>query len=70
MGIKQLYNDGLRKLSNDYGDVSVMQSGFNVVKYIAKMQVEGQCKPGSYCSFRIRLLMGLHCLPRPVCPKT
>ena len=24
MGIKQLYNDNLRKLSNKYGDVSVM----------------------------------------------
>ena len=26
MGIKQLYNDNLRKLPNEYGDVSVMQS--------------------------------------------
>ena len=25
MGIKQLYNDNLRKLPNEYGDVSVMQ---------------------------------------------
>ena len=24
MGIKQLYNDNLRKLPNEYGDVSVM----------------------------------------------
>ena len=24
MGIKQLYNDNLRKLSREYGDVSVM----------------------------------------------
>ena len=24
MGIKQLYNDKLRKLPNEYGDVSVM----------------------------------------------
>ena len=24
MGIKQLYNDNLRKLQNEYGDVSVM----------------------------------------------
>ena len=26
MGIKQLYNDNLRKLPNEYGDVSVMVS--------------------------------------------
>ena len=26
MGIKQLYNDNLRKLPNKYGDVSVMYS--------------------------------------------
>ena len=26
MGIKQLYNDNLRKLPNEYGDVSVMQN--------------------------------------------
>ena len=24
MGIKQLYNDNLRKLPNEYGDISVM----------------------------------------------
>ena len=28
MGIKQLYNDNLRKLPNEYGDVSVMQYFF------------------------------------------
>ena len=27
MGIKQLYNDNLRKLPNEYGDVSVMRFG-------------------------------------------
>ena len=26
MGIKQLYNDNLRKLPNEYGDISVMRS--------------------------------------------
>ena len=26
MGIKQLYNDNLRKLPNEYGDVSVMNN--------------------------------------------
>ena len=26
MGIKQLYNDNLRKLPNEYGNVSVMQT--------------------------------------------
>ena len=25
MGIKQLYNDNLRKLPNEYGDVSIMR---------------------------------------------
>ena len=25
MGIQQLYNDNVRKLPNEYGDVSVMQ---------------------------------------------
>ena len=29
MGIKQLYNDNLRKLPNEYGDVSVMCPGRN-----------------------------------------
>ena len=34
MGIKQLYNDNLRKLPNEYGVVSVMlKNGGNVVKY-------------------------------------
>ena len=28
MGIKQLYNDNLRKLPNEYGDVSVMHEDF------------------------------------------
>ena len=27
MGIKQLYNDNLRKLRNEYGDISVMEYG-------------------------------------------
>ena len=29
MGIKQLYNDNLRKLPNEFGDVSVMFGGFS-----------------------------------------
>ena len=29
MGIKQLYNDNLRKLPNEYGDVSVMNAKRN-----------------------------------------
>ena len=32
MGIKKLYNDNLRKLPNEYGDVSVMFSCCNVVQ--------------------------------------
>ena len=34
MGIKQLYNDNLRKLPNEYGDVSVMLYKINLNKYI------------------------------------
>ena len=34
MGIKQLYNDNLRKLPNEYGDVSVMNSS---CEYFDKM---------------------------------
>ena len=30
MGIKQLYNDNLRKIPNEYGDVSVM----NMIKFL------------------------------------
>ena len=30
MGIKQLYNDNLRKLPNEYGDVSVLAVKANV----------------------------------------
>ena len=34
MGIKQLYNDNLRKLPNEYGDVSVMfRQGINQTIY-------------------------------------
>ena len=34
MGIKQLYNDKLRKLPNEYGDVSVMiDFHYNKKKY-------------------------------------
>ena len=32
MGIKQLYNDNLRKVPNEYGDVSLM----NILKYPEK----------------------------------
>ena len=32
MGIKQLYNDNLRKLPNEYGDVSVMQYFIGAVR--------------------------------------
>ena len=31
MGIKQIYNDNLRKLPNEYGDVSVMRTKTNVI---------------------------------------
>ena len=33
MGIKQLYNDNLRKLPNEYGDVSVMSSETDIGDY-------------------------------------
>ena len=32
MGIKQLYNDNLRKLPNEYGDVSAMYIFFNWIR--------------------------------------
>ena len=36
MGIKQLYNDNLRKLPNEYGDVSVMDADDAVTRrYVA-----------------------------------
>ena len=35
MGIKQLYNDNLRKLPNEYGDVSVLDKEFIFVKIIS-----------------------------------
>ena len=31
MGIKQLYNDNLRKLPNEYGNISVMCNNFSVI---------------------------------------
>ena len=33
MGIKQLYNDNLRKLPKEYGDVSVMLAEFHLLLY-------------------------------------
>ena len=35
MGIKQLYNDNLQKLPNEYRDVSVMISLYKVCVFIA-----------------------------------
>ena len=41
MGIKQLYNDNLRKLPKKYGDVSVMCfHGVNVIFTIALYQLQ------------------------------
>ena len=37
MGIKQLYNDNLRKLPNEYGDVSVMCSITGVSERLHKV---------------------------------
>ena len=37
MGLKQLYNDNLRKLSNEYGDVSVMLWSFSFAPSITFM---------------------------------
>ena len=36
MGIKQLYDDNLRKLLNEYGDVSVMKENLTVFVNINK----------------------------------
>ena len=44
MGIKQLYNDNLRKLPNEYGDVSVMTKAIEV----ACFRVERVCR-WTYC---------------------
>ena len=35
MGIKQLYNDNLRKLRNEYGDVPVMCTNFKILGAVA-----------------------------------
>ena len=35
MGIKQLYNDNLRKLPNEYGDVSIMRNLASFFMYYA-----------------------------------
>ena len=40
MGIKQLYNDNLRKLPNEYGDVSVMV--FKIFFYHAGLRKTNQ----------------------------
>ena len=42
MGIKQLYNDNLRKLPIEYGDVSVMQSSTDYLSLFVSSQ--------TYCS--------------------
>ena len=39
MGIKQLYNDNVRKLPNEYGDVSVMKNKDR--KWLSKNFVNG-----------------------------
>ena len=43
MGIKQLYNDNLRKLTNEYGDVSVIQT--ISCRYVDAMN-HCQCRSG------------------------
>ena len=40
MGIKQLYNDTLLKLPNEYGDVSVMSSNLKVNKTLFSLIAE------------------------------
>ena len=51
MGIKQLYNDNLRKWPNEYGDVSVM-------KPLAEYNVSTMHVPAQYviCSFPSHLI--------------
>ena len=48
MGIKQLYNANVRKLPNEYGDVSVMRCDFNsrcedMVDFIEGVDCVGEC---------------------------
>ena len=50
MGIKQLYNDDLRKLPNEYGDVSVMQAKYQIVSSKAVVRVD---KSYSYLRFAL-----------------
>ena len=44
MGLKQLYNDNLRKLPNEYGDVSVMPGYYHF-----KEVCPGELKEISVC---------------------
>ena len=37
MGIKQLYNDNLRKLPNEYGDVSIMCNSISFYEICSKV---------------------------------
>ena len=42
MGIKQLYNDNLRQLPNEYGDVSVMLYKANHLKPLSQLKLLGE----------------------------
>ena len=47
MGIKQLYNDNLRKLTNEYGDVSVMYM------HVIRMEVNQGLKYAQFVCLKI-----------------
>ena len=66
MDIKQLYNDNLRKLPNEYGDVSVMctliQCFFHLKKAILESEYIAQICEGGVDSYHWQ---GLHEVVRP-----
>ena len=66
MGIKQLYNDNLWKLPNEYGDVSVMQTlaaivhTISIVKKIAK---DGDsCILMPFCVKKLKSNLATYCI--------
>ena len=60
MGIKQLYNDNLRKLPNEYGDVSVMRRTFREslrLGYVCVTKWIKSCLLQCFGTFKMPILM-------------
>ena len=49
MGIKQLYNDNLRKLPNEYGDVSVMPNSLDAAHIVDNICIIFDSKLQTHC---------------------